>query len=60
MYRTLQPLRQALSQQLKADLFPAGAGIDPNRLLQTYLDWLEIPVSGSFATRFGAEAGLNG
>jgi len=37
MYRELQPFREALSQQLKASLFPAMAGIDPNKLLETYL-----------------------
>ena len=42
MYRELLPLRQALSQQLQADLFPATAGIDPNKLLETYLDRLTM------------------
>ena len=42
MYRELLPLRQALSQQLQADLFPASAGIDPNKLLETYLDRLTM------------------
>ncbi|MBM4445593.1 MAG: IS110 family transposase [Chloroflexi bacterium] len=42
MYRELQPLRDALSQQLKADLFPAVAGVDPNKLLHTYLHRLTM------------------
>ena len=42
MYRELQPFREALSQELKASLFPAVAGVDPNKLLQTYLDRLTM------------------
>jgi transposase len=42
MYRELQPFRQALSQELKASLFPAVAGIDPDKLLETYLDRLTM------------------
>jgi transposase len=42
MYRELQPFREALSQELKASLFPVVAGIDPNKLLQTYLDRLTM------------------
>jgi hypothetical protein len=42
MYRELQPLRQALSQQVKADLSPARAGIDPDKLRETYLDRLTM------------------
>jgi transposase len=44
MYRELQPLRQALSAELKADLPPAGPGIEPEHLLQTYLDRLTMYV----------------
>jgi len=44
MYRELQPLRQALSAELKADLPPAGPGIEPEHLLQTYLDRLTLYV----------------
>ena len=44
MYRELQPLRQALSAELKAHLSPAGPGIDPEHLLQTYLDRLTMYV----------------
>jgi transposase len=51
MYRELQPLRQALSQQLKADLSPAGAGIDPNKLLETYLDRLTMYIGIDVADR---------
>lgn len=42
MYRELQPFRKALSQELKASLFPAMAGVDPDKLLQTYLDRLTM------------------
>jgi len=42
MYRELQPFREALSHELKASLFPAVAGVDPNKLLETYLDRLTM------------------
>jgi transposase len=42
MYRELQPFREALSQELKASLFPAVAGVDPQKLLETYLDRLTM------------------
>jgi transposase len=42
MYRELQPFRKALSEELKADLFPAAAGVDPDKLLETYLDRLTM------------------
>ena len=42
MYCELQPFREALSHELKASLFPAEAGIDPNKLLETYLDRLTM------------------
>ncbi len=42
MYRELQPLREALSQELKADLFPAVAGVEPDKLLETYLNQLTM------------------
>jgi len=44
MYRELEPLRQALSVELKANLPPAGPGIEPEHLLQTYLDRLTLNV----------------
>jgi len=44
MYRELQPLRQALSCELKASLPPTGAGIDEEQLLQSYLDRLTLYV----------------
>jgi transposase len=42
MYRELQPFREALSQELKASLFPVVAGVDPNKLLRTYLNQLTM------------------
>ena len=42
MYRELQPFREALSQELKASLFPAVAGLDADKLLETYLDRLTM------------------
>jgi len=42
MYRELQPFREALSEELKASLFPAVPGVDPDKLLQTYLDRLTM------------------
>jgi transposase len=42
MYRELQPFREALSRELKASLFPAAAGVDPDKLLETYLDRLTM------------------
>jgi len=42
MYRELQPLRQALSHELKASLAPSGTGIDEEQLLQSYLDRLTL------------------
>jgi transposase len=44
MYRELQPFREALSRELKASLLPAVAGVDPNKLLETYLDRLTMYV----------------
>jgi transposase len=44
VYRELFPLRQALSRKLKADLSPAGPGIDSEHLLQSYLDRLTMYV----------------
>jgi len=42
MYRELQPLRQALSVELKATLPPAGPGVETEPLLQSYLDRLTM------------------
>jgi transposase len=42
MYRELQPFREALDQDLRAALFPAAAGVDPDKLLATYLDQLTL------------------
>lgn len=44
MYRELQPLRQALSDELKATLPPAPPGVEAEQLLQTYLDRLTMHV----------------
>jgi len=44
MYRELQPLRQALSAELEGTLSPAGPGIEPQHLLQSYLDRLTMSV----------------
>ena len=41
MYRELLPFREALSRELKASL-PAVAGVDPDKLLETYLDRLTM------------------
>jgi transposase len=43
MYRELQPLRQALAEELRAAL-PNLAGIEPAKLLATYLDRLTLYV----------------
>jgi len=42
MYRELQPFREALSHELRTSLFPAVAGVDPSKLLETYLDRLTM------------------
>lgn len=44
MYRELQPLRQALSDELKATLPPALPGVEAELLLQSYLDRLTLHV----------------
>jgi transposase len=51
MYRELFSLRQALSLELKADLSPAGPGIDSEHLLQSYLDRLTMYVGCDVADR---------
>jgi transposase len=43
MYRELHPLRQALAEELRAAL-PDLAGLDPDKLLATYLDRLTLYV----------------
>jgi transposase len=61
MYRELQPLREALSQELKARLFPAAAGIDPYKLLETYLDrstmYIGVDVADQTFTALAIDAG---
>jgi transposase len=44
MYRELQSLRQALRVELKANFSPAEPGLDPEHLLQSYLDRLTMCV----------------
>jgi transposase len=44
MYCELQPLRAALQQELEGHLPPAVAGIEPDKLLQTYLHQLTLYV----------------
>jgi len=41
MYRELQPLRQALGEEMRATL-PTLPGVDPDKLLATYLDRLTL------------------
>ncbi len=51
MYHELEPLRQALSDELRERLPPATAGVDENQLLQTYLDRLTLYVGCDVADR---------
>jgi hypothetical protein len=51
MYRELKPLRQALSSELKASMPPAGPGVEPELLLQTYLDRLTMYVGCDVADK---------
>ena len=51
MCHELQPLRQAFSAELKGMLAPAGPGIEPQHLVQSYLDRLTIYVSCDVADR---------
>jgi hypothetical protein len=57
MCHLLQPMRAALSLARKASLFPAAAGVDPNKLLKTYLDRLTmftcVAVNGRSAIHYG-------
>jgi transposase len=61
MYRELQPFREALSRELKARLFPAVAGVDPNKLLETYLDrltmYIGVDVADQTFTALALDAG---
>jgi transposase len=61
MYRELQPLREALSHELKASLSPAVAGVDPDKLLQTYLDrltmYIGVDVADQSFTALAMDAG---
>ncbi len=61
MYHELEPLRQALSDELRETLPPVIAGVDENQLLQTYLDRLTLYVGCDVADRtftlYAADAG---
>ena len=61
MYRELRPLREALSKQLKADLFPAVAGVEPDKLLQAYLErltmYIGVDVADQSFTTLALDAG---
>ena len=49
MYRELQPLRQTLREELGASLLPGLPGIEPDKLLDTYLDQLTLFVGADVA-----------
>jgi transposase len=51
MYRELNSLRQALSSELKASMPPLVAGVEPEHLLQTYLDRLTMYVGCDVADK---------
>ena len=51
MYRELEPLRQALSNELRQELPLLTAGIAESQLLQTYLDRLTLYVGCDVADR---------
>ena len=51
MYRELKPLRQALSTELKATMPPAVPGVEPEHLLQSYLDRLTMYVGCDVADK---------
>jgi len=59
MYRELLPLRQALSAKLKANLPPAQPGVDPELLLQSYLDRLTMCVGCDVADQTFTLMALN-
>lgn len=59
MYRELHPFREALGQDLKAALFPAAAGVDPDKLLQTYLDQLTLYIGVDVADQTFTALALN-
>jgi transposase len=51
MYRELKPLRQALSAELKASMPLLAPGLEPEHLLQTYLDRLTMYVGCDVADK---------
>jgi transposase len=59
MYRGLQPFREALDEDLRATLFPAAAGVDPDKLLATYLDQLTLYVGVDVADQTFTALALN-
>jgi hypothetical protein len=59
MYRELQSFREALDQDLRAALFPAAAGVDPDKLLATYLDQLTLYIGVDVADQTFSALALN-
>jgi transposase len=59
MYRELQSFREALDQDLRAALFPAAAGVDPDKLLATYLDQLTLYIGVDVADQTFTALALN-
>lgn len=49
MYRELQPLRRTLSEELRSSLLPGLPGIQPDKLIDTYLDQLTLFVGADVA-----------
>ncbi len=49
MYRELQPLRRTLREELRSSLLPGLPGIQPDKLLETYLDQLTLFVGADAA-----------
>ena len=59
MYRELQPLRQALREELRSSLPPALPGLQPDKLLETYLDQLTLYVGSDVADQTLTVLALN-
>jgi hypothetical protein len=60
MYRELQPLREALSAELEGTLPPARPGIEPQHLLQSYLERLTMFVGCDVADQSFALFAVDG